>query len=283
MVNKVVLLMPTLMADSRRAMYNKALDYALKYYPVDGICINAQEFKPEDFREGIHYIVNEVRQGFADSRNQLLEWFYNSDYEWAVWMDANATVSKPSLSDFYTLIRAVQRDEVPVDVIYSTLGIRLQQERIDVKLDSRYKDSVLLLENFNGAEWFHGLFMRNFKRKYGEEPLIDARCDPMKGVPEDAYFALLLRRLYDSRLAPAIVVNKPPNKFSTWVADKGGYDYPKVNREILFRWIEQNVLAYNYPSKEKTLATLILPREEAYREWLQPYKPRKKIKKILTD
>ena len=86
---------------------------------------------------------------------------------------------------------------------------------------------IMYLVNFKGCDWMHGMIMKNFKKYYNQTPYIDERCDPRKGTSEDVYFAVLLKKLYDVRLAPTLCITKPNNKTSTWVADKKGYFYPK--------------------------------------------------------
>ena len=130
---KIVMLMPCLMLENNRKVNNQALDYALEHYDVDLIAINAQEFEEYDYRpnEKIKYINRHAkRQGFVKGRNQLLEWFYASDYDWAVWLDANAKVTKTTLNDFRTVIDAIRSGSIEVDVILSSLGIYISESRI---------------------------------------------------------------------------------------------------------------------------------------------------------
>ena len=65
------------------------MEYGKTHYPVDEFIVNDQEFMPQDYKPGFTYIgKHKERQGFVKGRNQLLEYFYNSDADYAIWMDA---------------------------------------------------------------------------------------------------------------------------------------------------------------------------------------------------
>lgn len=282
-MNKIVMLIPALMLENNRKANHAAMAYAKDYYPVDEFIVNDAEFLPDDYREGFTYIGHHAeRQGFVKTRNQLLEYFYNSDADYAIWMDANGKVSKSTLNDFVSIVNAIKEGKVPVDVIYSTLGINISGERIAVKKLPDYNDSVYLVKFKSGYEWMHGLIMKNFKKYYGEEVYIDERCDPRKGTSEDIYFAKMLRERFDYRLAPTVVVTKPSNKTSTWVADKSGYKYPKPDYATVDGYIKENLTRQPPLAHVKTSNTIIISREETYKCWLKPYKPKpKKIRGYL--
>ena len=54
----------------------------------------------------------------------------------------NGKVTQTSLNDFVTIIKALREEKISVDVIYSTLGIVLDDYRIKAKQMSDYFDNV---------------------------------------------------------------------------------------------------------------------------------------------
>lgn len=272
--------MPCLMLDNNRQANHKAMQYAKENYDVDEFVVNDQEFDESDYREGFTYLHKQYtpRAGFVNTRNELLAYFYNSDADYAIWMDANGRVTKSSLNDFDTLIQAAKAGEVKADVVYSTLGINISGERIDAKKMSDYMENVYLVNFKGGYDWLHGMMMVNLKKKYGEEHYIDHRCDPRKGTSEDIYLARLFKRLYDVRLCPTITISKPSNKTSTWVADKNGYKYPPVDNPTVDAYIGEYVRDKNIKPHDKTYKTYKYPRTSVSLCYLKPYRPKPKMK-----
>lgn len=278
-MKKVVMLIPALMLANNRKANHSAMTYGLENYPVDEFIVNDAEYAPEDYRPEFTYIGHHAeRQGFVKTRNQLLKHFYNSDADYAIWMDANGRVSKSTLNDLSTILNALKTGEVDMDVIYSTLGINISGERIAVKKMPDYLDNVYLVKFKNGYDWMHGMIMKNFKKYYGVEPYIDERCDPHVGTSEDIYFARLLRRLFDYRLAPTVTVSKPSNKTSTWVADKKGYKYPKPDYATVEAYINENPLCQTMPARPKTSRTILISRVDDFKSLIKPYKPKPRKK-----
>ena len=274
---KIVMLIPALMQDNNRKANHSAMAYGKEFYPVDEFIVNDQCFREDDYRDGFTYIGHHSdKQGFVKTRNQLLDYFYNSDADYAIWMDANGKISKSTLNDFCTIVNALRSGKVNLDVIYTTLGINISGERIAIKKLPDYFDNVYLVKFKSGYKWMHGMIMKNFKKYYNQAPMIDDRCDPHVGTSEDIYFAKLLRKIYDYRLAPTVVVTKPSNKTSTWVADKSGYKYPKPDYDTVDGYIKENLTRQTLPAQAKSNNTIIISREETYKCWLKPYKPKSK-------
>lgn len=277
---KVVMLTPCLMLDTNRRKNKEAMAHARASYPIDAFAVNAQGFQPDDYEEGVTYIGNYPSGvGFVKARNELLEWFYASDYDWAIWMDANARVSTSAMNDFLTVLDAVKRDVLDIDVIFSTLGLTLSQGRIVAKQDKQYFEEVKLISFKGGYEWMHGLFMRNFRKVYGIEPMIRWDCDPRKGTSEDVFFALLLRKLFDCRLAPTLQITKPPSKYSTWMTNAGSYDYPKIDWRTVKAMVEVYCRKNNFERVRGTKSTIRLQRVADMQNRLKPYRSRAKEKK----
>lgn len=276
--NKIVLLIPMLMLDNNRKVNNIAMDFALEHYTVDMIVVNDQEFEDYDYRENdrIQYIGRHPeRRGFVKGRNDLLRWFYNSDYDWAVWLDANAKITKPSINDFVTVTEATKAGEIEVDVVLSTLGIYISSKRIDARGAKDHLDNVKLtkVEDTESA-WMHGLFMKNFKKEYGMEVYIHEDCDPRIGLSEDVYFVQLLKRLFEVRVCPTITVSKPSNKSSTWVNDKANYAYPPIEWKMISRMVKSS--EYEPRPRRSLKDTYILPRVGYMKDKVTVYKERKK-------
>lgn len=281
-MKKIMLLMPCLMLDTNREKNIEAQKYMLeKYKGIDQFVIYDQCYEKNDILNGITYIGKQKeKQGFIKSRNELLKYFYNSDYDYAIWMDGNKTVSKTSLNDFNTLINAIKTDKVDLDVIFSTIGINISPERMEIKKRPDYFKKIYLLYKIHGYEYFHGMFMKNFKKYYDDELYISEECDVWKGLNEDVYFSILLRKLYKTYLCPTIVVNTPTSNTSTWMTNKGSYDYPTVDKPKLKEIAEEESkkhksrLKVNY----KNIYQLDRINDENLKE-LKPYKSRSSLQK----
>lgn len=240
-MKKILMMIPCLMLETNREKNIEAQKYALDNYKgIDKIIIYDQCFQKDDYLEGIEYIGNQKEgQGFVKPRNELLKYFYNSDYDYAIWMDGNKTVSKTSLNDFNTLIKAIKEEEIDLDVIFSTIGINISPERMEVKKRPDYFKYIYILYKIHGYEYFHGMFMKNFKKYYDDELYMSDECDVWKGLNEDVYFAKLLRKVYNTYMCPTIVINTPSSKTSTWMTKEGSYAYPTVDHIRLKEMAEE--------------------------------------------
>lgn len=240
---KICILIPCLMVDNNRKANYEAMEFA-KSYGADEIVVYDQEYQQQDYHKGFTYIGHqEKRQGFVKPRNELLRWFYESDYDYAFWIDANEKVSTTCINEVETLFCAL-RHGTEVNCMMATMGIQISAERILAKKRRDYRKSVYLLRSKKGYEWFHGLIIRNFKKYCGTEIYIDERCDPLTGLSEDVYFPRLLRNLFECQLCPTLVVSKPANRTSTWMNDKKNYDYPVIDLPMLDEFIKQNLPKY---------------------------------------
>lgn len=275
----IVQLTPCLMLDNNREANFKAMNYALENYKnIDGYIVYDQEHKESDYIRGFTYIGHQPkRQGFVKPRNELLKWFYNSDYDYAIWIDANETISPSTLNDLNTLTTALKHEVIDSNCIFATLGIQISQERMFAKQRKDYFDSVFVIRNKKGYEWLHGCIIKNFKKYYDTEIYIDERCDPWQGTSEDVYFSRLMRRLFCCQLCPTITVNKPSNKTSTWMNNASGYSYPPIDRPIVDTYIEENMHKYQHLQRGKIPNVVRLSRlKDETLGYLKPYKARKK-------
>lgn len=259
-MNKVMLLTPCLMLDSNRQRNRKCID-AARRLEFDKVVVCAQGFQDADKSDGVEYIGNHAAGiGFVAARNELLEYFYASDYDYAMWLDANACFSRPCLNDLHTLLDALKTGKVPVDVVFATLGLQISESRIKARKMADHKEVIRLVPVKGGYDWMHGMAIKNFRKYYGIEPYIDAYCDPRKGTSEDVFFAQMCKYLFDCRLLPTLIVAKPLNKFSTWVADKSGYKYPPINWPVVKRMVFRHCQKCGFEPVLKTQGTITINR-----------------------
>lgn len=279
-MNKVMLLVPCLMLDTNRKRNKNCID-AARRLEFDKVVVCAQQFQESDKTDGVEYIGNHAEGiGFVKARNELLKFFYESDFDYAMWLDANAQFSRPCLNDLHTLLSALKAGEVPVDVIFATLGLQISGERINAKRMGDHSEVIRLVQLKGGYDWMHGMVIKNFRKYYGIEPYIDSECSPYKGTSEDIFFARMCKYLFDCRLLPTLVITKPLNKFSTWVADQKGYKYPPVNYKVIDRMVLRHCQKFGFKPKSKTRGTVVLPRIEEDMEYIRGYISRSSKKGI---
>ena len=285
-MNKIIALSPCLMLDNTRKINHKKMSFNRQTFPFDDYVVCAQEFLESDYDSRFTYIVNSPNKlGWVRSRNELLKYFYNSDADYAFWIDANSAVSKSSINDLLTIMDAIKNEKLNnCDAIFSTLGMWISQDRMNIKSQQNYLTTVTLIpaKNNRSYNWMHGLIIKNFKKYYDEELYIDTRCDTLKGLAEDVYFARLLRQFKACYVAPGICLTKPNSKGSTqWAQDSGKYDYPPVNFAELDRFIFENNIKYRYKKTNTVINTITLPRVEGMTEYLKMYEP--KVKQVIVE
>lgn len=287
---KIMALVPCLMLPNNHDINMKAMKDTYEHLKPDVFAVYDQCFSESDFIEEFTYIGNaKERMGWVEPRNKLLEYFYNSECDYAFWIDANSTVSKPTLNDLVTIWNSVKEDKLNFcDAIFSTLGMWVSQDRITYKSAEDFFDNVHLIaaKNDKSYNWMHGLIHKNFKKYYNQEFYIDERCDTKKGTPDDVYFARLLRRFANCFVAPTVVLNKPNSKAScTWANEKGTYDYPPVLYDVVDDYIMESAEKHNYhfTNDITTLPDISLPRLDYMKDKITPYKPRTRRKNPKTD
>ena len=283
-------LTPCLMLDNTRDINKKSITSNMEHLKLDNWALYDQNFGEGDFIEGCEHIAHEPgRAGWVKSRNGLLKWFYESDYDYAFWIDANSTISKPTLNDVKTIVEAIREDKLDnCDAIFGTLGMWVSQDRIIAKSAPDFKENVHLIpakinKSYN---WMHGLFIKNFKKYYGQEFYIDERCDTLQGIPEDVYFARLLRRFANCYVAPTVVCNKPTSKHScTMDNGKGTYEYPLVLFDVVDNYILESADKNKYKqcNPHTVVSEIILPRCDYMLDLIKPYSPRSKKQPSTTN
>lgn len=281
----IMALVPCLMLPNNHDINMRAMKENYEYLKPDVFAVYDQCFEKDDFVDEFTYIGHaNTRMGWVEPRNALLRYFYNSNCDYAFWIDANSTISKPTLNDILTINNAIKEDKLNFcDTIFATLGMWVSQDRIKYKSAEDYFEKVHLIpaKNDRSYNWMHGMFHRNYKKYCNQEFYIDERCDTRKGTPDDVYFARMVRRYTNSYVAPTVVINKPNSKAScTWANEKGTYDYPPVLFDIVDRYIDENAGKYNYHkvSKKLVIPEVSLNRIDEYKDLIKPYKPRGKKK-----
>ena len=236
-----MLLTPALMLDNNREVNKIAMQYSLDNYMIDEFVCYDQEFKEDDYINSYKYIGHQKqRQGFVKPRNELLKYFYNSDYDYAFLIDANEKITQSSLNDLQTVLYALKNEITISNAILTTMGIQISAERMVAKQRKDYFTNVYLLRNKKGYEWIHGLIILNYKKYYNKEIYIDERCNPLTGISEDIYFVRTLHRLFECQLCPTIVASKPSNKTSTWQQNANNYAYPVIEMPTIDKIIKEN-------------------------------------------
>lgn len=280
---KIMMLTPCLMLPNNREYNSKCIQFNMQHLKFDEYVIYDQAFEETDYIEGCTYIGHvKERAGWVKSRNALLEYFYNSDCDYAFWVDANSIPSKPTLNDLTTIIDELKSGNLRFcDAIFSTLGMWVSQERIQCKASPDFFDKVRLMptRNDRSYNWMHGLFHINYKKYYGQEFYIDTRCDVRLGTAEDVYFTRLIRNFSNCWVAPTVVMNKPSSKMSCdWSNSKGTYDYPPVQFDLVDSYIAENAKNYNYTRCGKGIcrSTIVLQRNNYMKDLIKPYQPRGK-------
>jgi len=278
---KICVLIPCYMTENSRKInldnLRKLKETEFKY--VDEVVICDQCFEEGDYIEGFKYLgpYGKMPHGCLDARNILFHWFYNSDYDYAILMDARESLSKSGLNAFVTLVNNIRNNIIDVDVIQSTLGISISQERIADKQRSDYKNSLYIRPS-RVQPHLHHCFISNFKKKYGLELYIEPEtvfADNFK-VTDDLYFITKLERYFDLYLIGEMVVNTGPQSASLWATAKGsestkGIPWKKELNKVLDKYCD-TVFGYkSYPG-----SPIILERCDSYKEDLSEYKPRSK-------
>ena len=273
------------MKENTREINHKSMQFNFENLKPDAYAVYDQCFEEKDFDPRFTYIAHaDRRMGWVPSRNGLLKWFYESDYDYAFWIDANSTISSTCLNDVLSIFDALRNDKLPqVDTVFGTLGMWVSQERIVLKQSEDYFETVHLVpaRNDRSYNWMHGLIIKNYKKYYNQEFYIDNRCDVMDGTAEDVFFTRMIRRLTNSYVAPTVVCNKPDSsKSCTMDNGKGTYEYPPIRYDAVETYISETVNKnkHRHVNLSAGCSEIILPRVEGHKDKLKPFKSRKKVK-----
>lgn len=280
---KICVLIPVYMTDNSRDINLKNLrklkETEFKY--VDEVVICDQCFQQSDYIEGFTYLgpFGKMPNGCLDARNILFRWFYNSDYDYALLMDARENISKSGMNAFVTLCNKIHNNEVDMDCIQSTLGIMISAERMDDKQRKDYKDNLWIRPS-KPQNHLHHCFLANLRKKYNLELYIEPEIIYAENfkVTDDLYFITKLSRYIDMWICGEMTVNTGPQSASLWATSKGsestrGIPWKKTLNAVLDKHCHCDIFG-DY--KTRPVVPVIFQRDETYKDCLTDYKPRKK-------
>lgn len=285
-MKKIVVLMPCLMSDVNREVYNKVIMDRLELKAlgmIDQLAILAINFSPEEldlYSEAIlitDYATED--KTIVGARNTLLKWFYDSDYDFALWTDANERLSGTTKNDLYTLLNAV-KNGLDVSVVFSTLGEFVYGQRIAARKRVEHLDEIILtrFKPTTSTMMLHFTLMINIYKYYNHKLFIPETADQSKGRPEDIVFAYMLDKALGSHLCPTIVTSRISASKSTWSGLSRSVKASEV--PIDKTWIRENI-AQVPVLREPDRATLFIKRVELEKERVTKYKEKHKGARLL--
>lgn len=227
---KVCMLIPVYMNDACRQINLNNLNKLRKteFKLVDEVVICDQCYQEDDYIEGFTYLgpFEKLKYKAADARNILFKWFYESDYDYAVLMDARENLSKSGLNSFATLMDMIHNDKLNIDFLQGTIGNMINGERIEDKKRSDYKENICIRKMTRIQPHLHHTIISNFKKKYGIELYVPAEkmgagAGLKDGVPDDIYFCKLCSTYFNTYLVGELCVNCGDSSASTWATNVG--------------------------------------------------------------
>lgn len=287
-MHKICVLIPCLMKPNNEEVNMKRMRELHDELGFDDIIIYDQCFE-DRHKEPWMTLIGHAKepQGFVKPRNELLKWFYESDFDYAMWMDANAVVSRPQRNALMTLKAWLESGECPYDVVQSTFQLWVSGEGI---LDHRRPDydKTILVSTLDEPVKVRdgtmiGMVMANFSKKYGDKPYIRHDCDPWSGTSEDVFFINLIKRLYRVGLCSSLGFSKSGSKTSTWREGQGTkYNYPPIKKEVLDQMIREYVRESHLVVRKEFMAknTFEIERVARFKDLIKEFKP--KNKKIIS-
>lgn len=153
--------------------------------PGARIYINAQNYKEDELiidGQVSYLYIHEEGIGAQRARNELLEYFYNSSYEYGILHDDDSFLNPTdSAKDFFDeLAKTPQKfARIPIDVCYArNMLFAPHIERDVAKAGFRSKNWEFLA---SPSSWLSWATVRNFKLAYNEEYYFDETIDPKNG------------------------------------------------------------------------------------------------------
>jgi len=212
------------LAQQRRKFHDQQLTaiQAQGLHPV----VLSMEYQPEDRRPGVTYI-DHARVPPGAARNQLLEHFYASDQDWAVFCDNDSFIQQggkyePLGVSIVEWIRSHDLDELPLHAFFPIDGAA-----------SPY--TAVLTESQERQEWIFRrgstlrgccFFLKNLRQHHGASPRFSGafhRPDGSFVMGEDIGFGLgLMRDGFTVMQAASVVLAEKGRESSTW-AESGDF------------------------------------------------------------
>ena len=284
---KICALIPVYMTDNSRHINLENLNKLKKteFTYVDEVVICDQCFIDTDYIDGFTYLgpFKTFKNKVADARNILFEWFYASDYDYALLLDAREYLSASGMNSFATLTNAIHSDNFSADFVQGTMGQVVNTQRIQDKCRDDYRQNVWVRRVSSIQPQLHHTFISNFNKKYGIELYLPA--DKMGaasgnkfGIPDDIYFSKLCQTYFDVFIVGEMCVNTGKQSASTWAVSMSSEkhtdgEYYRRAEELIFekynpRWLNK-----------KHSSNIILSRVDDYINELGEYKARSKAVK----
>lgn len=177
--------------------------------PTTKIYINAQNYRDEEYVNDaqIEYLFkHEKGIGAQAARNELLKWFYESEYDYAILHDDDSFLNPTdSAKDFFgELMNYPQKFiKLPMDVCYSRNMLFHPMNETDIaKAEFRGKvwDFIAC-----PSSWLCWSTFINFKKFYNEEFYLDETLDPLTGNGfDDTEFSYRISEKYQSWTVPQL-------------------------------------------------------------------------------
>ena len=148
----------------RKKVIQNSIKHLLKIFPADQIKVCAQNYKEEDYIDGLDYIIKS-KEGFGcgGARNELLKIFYASDEDYCMLLDDDTVLyDTPCSRKLFELLndKGFLRFK-NVDAICGTETYNKKHVRIST---AQLTFEKMPFEQLNGL-----LIIKNFKKYYGEE------------------------------------------------------------------------------------------------------------------
>ena len=174
---------------TRREAHLKQIADIKEVTPNARIYIIAQGYKEEDYLKDpqITYLAKyDEPIGAQQARNELLKWFYGSDYEYGIFSDDDAfIVPTDTVKNFYEELEnnTEKFTEKRLDVCYSRNMQYSPFNRGDVEgIEAHNKNYEFW---YARSGWICWALFRNFKKAYDKEFYQDVTIDPTKTMGYD--------------------------------------------------------------------------------------------------
>ena len=175
--------------DTRRSAHLKQIADIKETTPNARIYILAQGYNEEDYivDPQITYLGKYAEPiGAQRARNELLKWFYNSEYEYGIFSDDDAfIVPTPSVKNFYEELEnnTEKFANARLDICYSRNMQYSPFNEEDVE-DIEFHNKHYRF-GYARSGWLCWALFRNFKKAYGKEFYQNEEIDPTKTMGYD--------------------------------------------------------------------------------------------------
>ena len=200
---EIVCVIACLLQDHNREKILENIQSNIEKLSIDKYVILAQCFKDSEFeifknKDNVELIGNyDYARGFVDCKNDLFHYFYKSNYDYALLLDANCTVSKTTLNSHLTLLNAIRNYEIEPDLVTVSIGVLPDTDRAELNKSNDYFEYLTLLDanqkkyQRNQNEMYF-TYLKNISKFYNKEIFIPNECHCHIGLFEDVYFISLL-------------------------------------------------------------------------------------------